>query len=345
MNIPLPAIGKKALSYPHFPSRQQEFIFRSHEFATPLQMAKLLRTDEATVLKAMEDMGIKPSKYCAQMMAKSYITLIKQLWHVLNYDQLLEFLGMESDELAITMREDDFLDVKLRLKPDCEPLRWEPLTPEQQKATELIKAAMSDITLEGKAPFDFEFNVSPLKFSGKANFDLRILYFFSGLFQHAFDVDSEEYISDSMLQAYQNAGINGLWTQGILFQLCPFPFEPKLSEGWENRLEKLKKLVQRMKKYGIKLYLYLNEPRSMPANFYEKYPHLKGHVAQSEKICLCTSTDEVQNYIMDSVELICRTVPDIGGFFSITRSENPTNCYSHSNPQITDTLPSPTACF
>ena len=92
MNIPLPAIGKKALSYPHFPSRQQEFIFRSHEFATPLQMAKLLRTDEATVLKAMEDMGIKPSKYCAQMMAKSYITLIKQLWHVLNYDQLLEFL-------------------------------------------------------------------------------------------------------------------------------------------------------------------------------------------------------------------------------------------------------------
>lgn len=333
MNIPLPSIGAKAINYPHFPSRQQEFIFRSHEFATPLQMAKLLKTDEKTVLEAMDAMGIKPGEYCAQMMAKSYITLIKQLWHVLNYDQLLEFLGMTSDELAITLREEDFLDVKLKAKPDCEPLFWEELSPEQIKATKLIKEAMADVSLSGKAPFDFEYNVTPLQFSGKASFDLRILYFFSGLFQHAFDVDSEEYLPDSMLQAYQSIGINGLWTQGILYQLCPFPFEPKLSEGWEKRMENLKKLVGRMKKYGIKLYLYLNEPRSMPAAFYEKYPHLRGHEVQKEKICLCTSAPDVQKYLTDSVELICREVPDIGGFFSITRSENPSNCYSHSNPE------------
>ena len=38
----------------------------------------------------------------------------------------------------------------------------------------------------------------------------------------------------------------------------------------------------------------------------------------------------MQDYLTDSVEYICRQVPKIGGFFTITRSENPTNCYSHS---------------
>lgn len=32
---------------------------------------------------------------------------------------------------------------------------------------------------------------------------------------------------------------------------------------------------------------------------------------------------------MDSITTICRAVPDLGGFFSITASENLTNCWSH----------------
>ena len=60
------------------------------------------------------------------------------------------------------------------------------------------------------------------------------------------------------------------------------------------------------------------------------YPELEGHHAAKDKVCLCTSTPKVQKYLMDSVEYICRQAPKIGGFFTITRSENPTNCYSHS---------------
>ncbi len=44
---------------------------------------------------------------------------------------------------------------------------------------------------------------------------------------------------------------------------------------------------------------------------------------------LCTSRPEVQRYLVQAVAGICRAVPDLGGFFSITASENLTNCWSH----------------
>jgi len=77
----------------------------------------------------------------------------------------------------------------------------------------------------------------------------------------------------------------------------------------------------------------LNEPRSMPEEFFDRYPKIKGHMTGSNKVCMCTSTEEVQNYITESVSYICREVPLLGGFFMITRSENRTNCYSHSTKE------------
>ena len=89
-------------------------------------------------------------------------------------------------------------------------------------------------------------------------------------------------------------------------------------------------LTERLARYGIKLYLYLNEPRSMPLAFFEEHPELRGHI-RGEEACLCTSSEVVQNYLKDSLESICKSVPLIGGFFTITRSENLTNCYSHAS--------------
>ncbi|MBQ2716373.1 MAG: hypothetical protein IJF21_06195, partial [Clostridia bacterium] len=88
-------------------------------------------------------------------------------------------------------------------------------------------------------------------------------------------------------------------------------------------------LTERLDKYGLKLYLYINEPRFMPLPFFDKHPDIRGHI-RGDGASLCTSTEKVRNYIRDSIEKICREVPLIGGFFTITRSENLTNCYSHS---------------
>lgn len=261
---------------------------------------------------------------------KGYITIIRRLWHILPYEQLLALLGMEEEELAVILREEDFLDIKLGDKPMCEPVAWRELTEEEVLKTRKMKEVVESVDLHGVPPFDFRYDVKNMKFSGEEKFGIRMVYGFSGLYQHAFDVDSRTYCPDEMLEAYQKVGVNAIWTQGVLFQLAEFPFHKELSKGYEERLARLKDLTERCDKYGIKIFLYLNEPRSMPENFYEKYPKMKGHNAKDDKVCLCTSTKEVQDYITNSIEYICRQVPKIGGFFSITRSENPTNCYSHS---------------
>ena len=65
----------------------------------------------------------------------------------------------------------------------------------------------------------------------------------------------------------------------------------------------------------------------MPHSFFEKHPHLKG--SKTDRYAtMCTMQKETQEYLSGAVEKLCRAVPGIGGFFTITMSENPTHCRS-----------------
>ncbi len=332
MIFSLPEIGTAALTFSHFPTPQQAFIFRAAEYVPMEKIAQILKTDVATVQKAAADMGLPDYQPGQLWLSKGYITIIRRMWHILPYTQLLELLDMDEPSLALLLREEDFLSTKLGKKPQCQPLLWRELTPEEQQRTAILKTVMKSLPQGGRAPFDFRYELPEMTFSGATKFDTRMIYAYSGLYQTAFDVDSRTFCPDALLEAYQKIGVNGIWAQGILYQLTPFPFAPTLSEGWERRLANLQDFSNRLNRFGIKLYLYLNEPRSMPENFFEAYPHLKGHRVSDEKVCMCVSTPEVQAYLQDAVEHICHSVPNIGGFFTITRSENLTNCYSHAEP-------------
>lgn len=158
-------------------------------------------------------------------------------------------------------------------------------------------------------------------------FETRFIYSFCSLYEGAFDVDSNTYCPDSLLEEYAKIGINGIWLQAVLYRVTKFEFAPSLSEGWEKRQENLRKFVNRAKSYGIKIYLYLNEPRTMPLSFFEKYPDMKGAVS-GQFACMCLSSKKTQNYLSNSVEALCRAVPGLGGFLTITMSENLTHCKS-----------------
>jgi len=231
MEIQLPKLGKVAISLSHFPTKHQAFVFRAYEYVPPALIAQILGTTEEKVKQTAYDMGL--TKECTDnvWLKKGYITIIRRMWHILPYDQLLELLGMDAETLAVILREEDFLDIKLGDKPICEPVYWRELTSEEAKRTRKIKEIMCSLDKDGAAPFDFTYDVKNMNFSGKAHFDMRMVYGFSGLYQHAFDVDSREYCPDDMLEAYQKVGVNALWTQGVLYQLAEFPFSPRLSEG------------------------------------------------------------------------------------------------------------------
>ena len=160
-------------------------------------------------------------------------------------------------------------------------------------------------------------------------FEVRYIYSFSALYDGAMDVDSRTWCPDGLLEQYAKTGVNGIWLQGILYRLTEFPFAPEMSDGWEMRQKNLNDFVKRAKSYGIKIYLYINEPRSMPHSFFEKYPDMRG--SQRERYsCMCLMNQKTQDYLSGAVERLCRAVPDLGGFFTITMSENPTHCRSGS---------------
>ncbi len=333
MMLSLPPVGKLPIPTPHLPTAHQAFIFRAYEYVTPAKIAAILKTTEENVIRAAEDMGLGAPCKSDVWIKKGYITMLRSLWHILPYDQLLELLEMTEEDLAIVLREEDFLETKLhREKPNCAPVQWRELTEEEAARTREIKKIIQPVDITGAEAFDFKYDVQDMKFSGKEVFGLRMIYGFSSLYQHALDVDSRTYCPDEMLDSYRKTGVNAIWVQGVLAQLSEFPFAPELSKGYEKRLENLRDLIDRCEKFGIQVYLYLNEPRGLPEKFFEKYPEMKGHKLSEQSVCLCTSTKPVQDYLTNNVEFVCRQAPKLGGVFIITRSENLTNCYSSLAP-------------
>ena len=86
--------------------------------------------------------------------------------------------------------------------------------------------------------------------------------------------------------------------------------------------------MERAQRYGIKVYLYMNEPRSMPSSFFEDHERLRGG-REGDYYTLCTGLPEVQQWLHDSLKHVFSNIPDLGGVFTITASENFTNCWSH----------------
>jgi len=258
MKFELPKLGKAPVSFPHFPTKECAFVFRALEFFSYEKIAQILDATPENIRALGFAMGIQEEQTNDVWLKKGYITIIRSLWHLLPYAQLVQLLETDADELAILLREEDFLDIKLSAKPICEPLRWKPLSEKDLAGLKRIKASMDSLSLAGKKPFEFEYILPDLEFSGKEMFGTRMIYLFSGLYQKSLDIDSEEYCPDVLLESYRRVGINAVYTQGVLYMLSEFPFDPSLSAGYEKRLANLKKLTERCAKYGIKVFLYLN---------------------------------------------------------------------------------------
>ena len=107
----LPPVGNNAIDLLHFPTKHQAFIFRAYEYISPETIAKVLRTSLQNVRQAALDMGLPNYKSNDIWLNRGYITIIRRMWHILPYEQLLELLDMDEQTLARIMREEDFLDV------------------------------------------------------------------------------------------------------------------------------------------------------------------------------------------------------------------------------------------
>jgi hypothetical protein len=459
--------GGDPIPEPHFPSRLFLFVWRNWELANVDRLADVLGTGQESVLKVGRMMGLPPKvRMTDDQLRRIYITVIRQNWHVLPHEQIVQLLGVSRARYEYILKEDDFLWVKLGLgvKPRCERLTYqEPSADEIERAAEIDRTLRAHLGRSfqqpGEAPFQFihdlgdttsivfgasddrpgaeeldlsravfitpqdanaamvmadfgrylrsAFAVSPktanaepegqtprvhfridasavarpesfkvqcagdslvltasdemglrqgvyhledrLEERGRPflrpetssrtrQIDPRYIYPYFALYGDALMDPSIDPIPEGYLEKLGRKGVNGVWLQAVLRTLAPSPVFPEFGEGADERLRNLQRLAVRAKRHGIRIYLYLNEPRAMPRKFFEAHPEVRGtpyavSADDATEFAICTSVPKVRQWIHDSLAQVFRTVPDLGGAFAITMSENLTNCFAHGRPQ------------
>ncbi len=315
----------------HFPSRFHAAVFRMWETVPAERIACALALPLGEIERAAQDMGLPKQRCCPDWQSRGYITTIRNAWQILPYENLLRLLDMSEEQLAITLKEDDFFGIKLGdFKPYCEPITLPVLDSAQKKQLEAIRSLMqthfADL-FDGQAPFSFFRTANRKEESSGQGDGLRLIYSYCGLYATALDRDISLSYPDAMLAMYRDLGVNAIWLPALLYQLVPFPFDQSYSKGWQDRQARLRELIARAAAYDIKVYLYLNEPRCMPNAFFDAHPELLGR-RDADYSALCTQNPAVMAYLRSAVRTLCESAPGLGGFFVITCSENLTHCKS-----------------
>src|SRR5688572_15002185 len=118
--------GPDPVPFPHFPNRLSAFIWRNWPLVPAETLAKVVQATPDQVRALSQVMGLaRQPRITGEQLERSSLTIIRRNWHLLPYGQLLTLLGWTEEQLAYTLREDDFLYVKLgSLKPRCTPIRY-----------------------------------------------------------------------------------------------------------------------------------------------------------------------------------------------------------------------------
>ncbi|MGA2617583.1 MAG: hypothetical protein ABSF26_08245 [Thermoguttaceae bacterium] len=331
-----------AVATPHFPSRVHALVWRNWQVVEPRKMAEVLGTSVENVAALAASMGLPPAAAIPpQMKTRGYISILRRNWHLLPYEQLLTLVEMSPEQLAYALREDDFLWIKLgSLKPRCERLRYVPPDAAARRRSAEIKRSVEEcfgreMGAAGEPRFDFVRRLSepcPSVAEHKpaaCSPALRFIYSYFAVYGDPLLRPELDPYPDGLLQRLAGVGVNGVWLHVVLRNMAPGGKDfPEFGAGHEQRLENLRRLVARAKRHGILVYLYMNEPRAMPLDFFAGRRQMAG-VREGEHQALCTSQPAVRQWMTAALAYVFQQVPGLGGVFTITASENLTNCASH----------------
>ena len=440
------AQGPQPIPEPHFPSRLYQFVWRNWELANLDSMAAVVKAtpEQLRLLGASMGLPAKP-QLSDEQRRRIYISVIRQNWHLLPLEQIIALLGWSREKLDFTLKEDDFLDIKLGPKPACERIEYhEPSAMERRRAAEMrrtVEAALGGNLSGGEPAFSFVERLSGLAFEprriprarpgggqvdvsgwrvepavgvdpglgarltdylrsamgappgdrgvialaiapgtterfqaeiterrvslsgtstsslmqavywlqdemesnggpwlakGKIEreptWDPRYLYSYFALYGDPLLEPEIDPFPDGYLEKLARAGLNGVWMQCVLSNMAPSKLFPEFGARADERIINLNKLIERAKRAGIKVFLYVNEPRSQPAAFFVNRPELRGGESRGLH-AMCTSQRPVREWMSDSLAYLFEHAPELGGVFTITMSENFTNCHSRMHPE------------
>ena len=147
-------------------------------------------------------------------------------------------------------------------------------------------------------------------------------------------LDEIDYYPENYLSRLAHNGTNGLWIYTSFAQLVNSPYMPSDEESCQKRMEKLRRVVERCKKYGVKVYIFAIEPIGLPEEKREPYRDMLGLNDESgEGMPLrpfCPRIEKTREHVIYCLEYIFKTIPELAGYISITAGERATTCVSVS---------------
>ena len=141
--------------------------------------------------------------------------------------------------------------------------------------------------------------------------------------------DQVDYYPDAYLDRLAHLGVNALWLTIYFFRTVPSRIIPQYGRQAGPRLDKLRRVVDKCARYGIKIYPFCIEP----AGFARPDPELKAAAAAHPDLlghgkAFCTSTPKGQAYLREATSTLFSQVPGLGGLIVISVGEAQTHCYS-----------------
>ena len=337
----LPAVSwQEALTPAWFPSRMHAFVWRNWTVVPAERLAWVVGTSPENITDIALSMGLEKQRGGSIQNVwnspKGYITVLRRNWHLLPYKQLMQLLGLTENELAWRLKEDDFLWVKLgSMKPKCDVLTYSAPTAQQQAKAGQISQWVKEIK-RGKQKevprFDFYGEPEDEPVLWKNDSTIRMVFSYSSEFGDPLLDSTLSSYPDVLLRRLAARGINALWIHSVLSTLVP---ETDLFPGdalYDVRRRHLRKLIDRAARYGIRIFLYSNEPRAAHRSFFDRVERqaFKG-VQEGDQYALCTSDVRTLKWLENAYKDLFTEVKGLGGVFTITASENLTSCASHGH--------------
>jgi len=140
-----------------------------------------------------------------------------------------------------------------------------------------------------------------------------------------------DYYPDEYLNRLAHDGMNGVWIYTKFCDLLPSSIISEYGHDSERRINKLNKVADKCRRYGIKPYVFAIEPAELTTNeLRAKYPELLGASTYTGRNTFCTNTKLGAAYCEEATRTLFTRCPNIGGLIIITMGERGTACGSGS---------------
>ena len=164
-----------------------------------------------------------------------------------------------------------------------------------------------------------------------------------------------DHYSDAELERIAAAGFNGIWVHARFAQITRTEVFPELGSHADEHIARLSALIRRAEKHGIKLFLYGQVLRAVPAScssfwknhaecagqreFLTEESPLTGKRRRYPTLSLCSSTSPVKEFVEESAAQLAERLPGLDGVILITATEFPGHCYQRRHKE------NPNACY